>query len=58
MEFSKQNDVKVYYESTNCISININEMVVSTSWAGDYLHIATVSGKGRRYYEPGNYTPI
>ncbi|MFN8366523.1 MAG: hypothetical protein U0Y96_04690 [Candidatus Kapaibacterium sp.] len=52
------NNVKVYYDQSNYITIYVNEQITQVSWAGGELNVSLANGNVRRYSDQSNYTTI
>jgi hypothetical protein len=53
-----KNNVKVYSERNNFITIALSEDIASALWAGGELNITLKTGKVRRYKDRMNYLTI
>lgn len=52
------NNVKVYKDRFNYVTVNVGKQITNAGWAGGELNITLSDGKVRRYKDRFNYTTI
>lgn len=53
-----RNNVKVYKDRFNYVTVNVGKQITNANWAGGELNITLSDGKVRRYKDRFNYTTI